>query len=133
VVDWYRPQKGGKPVLIASGRRTFTAAGTATIAIELTAAGRKELLRATHLDLTANGTFTPAGAPPVTATRRFTLRHRRRVGDQALRPQPRAESTALSMRTLYSDRLSSATKLRPVWQTEPPGCYRAARQLPGSS
>jgi hypothetical protein len=74
VVEWYAPQKGGKAVLIASGRRTFAAAGTATIAIELTAAGRKELLRAKHLVLTAKGTFTPAAAPPVTATRQFTLR-----------------------------------------------------------
>jgi hypothetical protein len=74
VVEWYRPQKGGKPVLIASGRRTFAAAGTATIAIELTAAGRKELLHAKHLVLTAQGTFTRAGAPAVTATRLFMLR-----------------------------------------------------------
>jgi hypothetical protein len=74
VVEWYRPQRGGKPVLIASGRRTFAAAGTATIAIELTAAGRKELLRAKHLVLAAQGTFTRAGAPAVTATRLFMLR-----------------------------------------------------------
>jgi hypothetical protein len=74
VVEWYRPQKGGKPVLIASGRRMFAAAGTATIAIELTAAGRSQLLRAKHLVLTAQGTFTRAGAPPVTATRLFMLR-----------------------------------------------------------
>jgi hypothetical protein len=74
VVEWYRPQKGGKPVLIASGRRTFAAAGTATIAIALTAAGRTELLHAKHLVLAALGTFTRAGAPAVTATRLFLLR-----------------------------------------------------------
>jgi hypothetical protein len=74
VVEWYEPQRGGKAVLIASGRRSFTAAGTATIAVELTAAGRQELLHAKHLVLTAKGTFTPAAGSPVTATRPFTLR-----------------------------------------------------------
>jgi hypothetical protein len=73
-VEWYRSQKGAKPVLIASGRRTFAAAGTATIAIQLTAAGRKELLRAKRLALTAKGTFTPVSAAPIIATRSFTLR-----------------------------------------------------------
>jgi hypothetical protein len=73
-VEWYRSERGAKPVLIASGRRTFTAAGTATTAVQLTAAGRKELLRAKRLALTAKGTFTPASAAPITAVRPFTLR-----------------------------------------------------------
>ena len=73
-VRWYRERKGAKPVLIASGRHRFAAAGTATIKVKLTAAGRKQLRRAKRLRLMAKGSFTPAGAAAVTATRRFTIR-----------------------------------------------------------
>ncbi|HEX5617264.1 MAG TPA: hypothetical protein VFX51_02540 [Solirubrobacteraceae bacterium] len=73
-VRWVRKRKGHKPVLIASGRHTFAAAGSATIKIKLTKAGRRQLRHARRLRLTAMGTFTPAGAAPVTASRRFTLR-----------------------------------------------------------
>jgi hypothetical protein len=74
-VEWYRERKGAKPVLIASGRRSFRAAGSATITIELTAAGRRLLRHAARLGLTAKGTFTPTPDTPVTARRAFTLRH----------------------------------------------------------
>jgi hypothetical protein len=73
-VAWYRVRKGRKPVLIASGRRRFAAAGRATLTVRLAAAGRRQLRRARHLKLTAKGTFTPAPGAPVTATRTFTLR-----------------------------------------------------------
>jgi hypothetical protein len=73
-VRWYLLRKRHQPVLIASGRHRFAAAGSATITVKLTAAGRRQLRRAKHLGLTAKGTFTPATAPPVTAARRFTLR-----------------------------------------------------------
>jgi hypothetical protein len=73
-VEWYRVRKGRKPVLIASGRHKFGAAGSTTIPMKLTAAGRKQLRHVKRLRLTAKGTFTPAPDPPVTATRRFTLR-----------------------------------------------------------
>jgi hypothetical protein len=74
-VEWYRLRKGHKPVLIASGRHVFAAAGSATIVVELTAAGRTELQGAKRLGLVATGTFTRAsGGPPVTAARPFTLR-----------------------------------------------------------
>jgi hypothetical protein len=56
------------------GRHKFGAAGSATIRMKLTAAGRKQLRHVKRLRLTAKGTFTPAPDPPVTATRRFTLR-----------------------------------------------------------
>ena len=68
-VAWYRGRK-----LIASGRRSYAAAGLGTVSIKLTAAGRKALRRAKRLRLTAKGTFTSAPDPPVTATRAFTLR-----------------------------------------------------------
>jgi hypothetical protein len=73
-VQWYRLRKGHKPVLIASGRHTFGAAGSTTMRIRLTAAGRRQLRHAKRLRLQAKGTFTPAPDPPVTATRRFTLK-----------------------------------------------------------
>jgi hypothetical protein len=73
-VGWYRLRKRGKPVLIASGRRRFATDGTAIIAMKLTAVGRRQLKRTKRLRLRAKGTFTPAPAAPVTATRRFTLR-----------------------------------------------------------
>jgi hypothetical protein len=66
-VQWYRGRK-----LIASGRHTFAAAGTATIAVKLTSAGRKALRHAKRLKVTAKGTFT--SDTPVTATRAFTLK-----------------------------------------------------------
>jgi hypothetical protein len=74
-VEWYRLPKGHKPVLIASGRHVFAAAGRATLLVELTAAGRSELARARRLVLVAEGTFTRAsGGPPVTAVRSFAVR-----------------------------------------------------------
>jgi hypothetical protein len=68
-VGWYRHR-----TLIASGRRSFAAAGSATMKIKLTAAGRRQLKHARRLALTAKGTFTPAPDPPVSAARGFTLR-----------------------------------------------------------
>jgi hypothetical protein len=73
-VAWYRLHKGHKPVLVASGEHRFTAAGTATIVMKLTAAGRSELQQAgKRLGLLAKGTFTPAHGPAVTAARWFSL------------------------------------------------------------
>ena len=73
-VEWYRVRKGHRPVLIAGGRRSFDAAGRATIRLKLTAAGRRQLRHAPRLTLTAKGTFTQALEASVTATRRFTLK-----------------------------------------------------------
>jgi hypothetical protein len=68
-VAWYHHR-----VLIASGRRTFAAAGRATIVMRLAPAGRRQLRHARKLRLRARGTFTPVAAAPLTAARRFTLR-----------------------------------------------------------
>ena len=82
IVDWYyRPRstrhtkRKSKPklVLIATGRHNFPAAGTATLKINLTPAGRRLLKHAHRLQLTAEGAFTPAGAAPVKASRAFVL------------------------------------------------------------
>jgi len=79
-VDWYEVPHGAKiaskakAVLVASGRLTFTAAGTATMKIKLTAAGKRLLKHTTRLKLTAKGTFTPNGKPRVTVLKQFTLK-----------------------------------------------------------
>jgi hypothetical protein len=82
VIDWYQIPPGArlakkarpKPVLVASGEMTFSAARTATVKIRLTAKGKQLLKHAKHIKLTAKGTFTPTGKAPVTALRTFVLK-----------------------------------------------------------
>ena len=82
VIDWYEVPVGAKlakkvkpkPALVAAGQYRFSAAGTATIKIKLTGAGKRLLKRARQLKLTARGTFTPTGGAPITAMRTFVLR-----------------------------------------------------------
>ncbi len=82
VIDWYEVPPGAhlakktkpKPVLVASGQRSFPAAGKATIKVRLTAAGKRLLEHAKRLELTAKGTFTPTGKTPVSATKAFVLK-----------------------------------------------------------
>jgi subtilase family serine protease len=82
VIEWFELPPGAKlakhgkpkPVLIASGQIRFSAAGTATLKLKLTAAGKAMLKRARQLKLTAKGTFTPNGKPPIVATRAFLLK-----------------------------------------------------------
>jgi subtilase family serine protease len=81
-IGWYAVPRGAKlaragkpkPVLVASGRVSFTAAGRRTIRLSPTRAGRVLLRRAKQLRLTAKGTFTPRGKSPISATRSFLLR-----------------------------------------------------------
>ena len=82
VLDWYELPAGAKlarkskpkPVLVASGERTFSAAGTAKITLKLTTAGKLLLKHARHLQLTAKCAFTPTGEAPVEVKRAFSLR-----------------------------------------------------------
>jgi hypothetical protein len=80
LIAWYYLPPGAalarraKPVLVASGQRTFLAAGSGPIGIKVTAAGRRLLAHAKRLKLTAKGTFTPAGAASITAKRPFILK-----------------------------------------------------------
>jgi subtilase family serine protease len=81
-IGWYQLPRGAKlsksgqpkPVLVASGRVAFTAAGRRTIRLALTGAGRSLLKRAKQIRLTASATFTPRGRAPVTAAKAFLLR-----------------------------------------------------------
>ncbi len=68
-IQWFR-----KHVLVATGRHRFAAAGSTTIRMKLTKAGRKQLRHVKRLTLTAKGSFTYTPGPPVTAKRRFGLK-----------------------------------------------------------
>jgi hypothetical protein len=83
VIDWYEVPPGArlakktkpKPVLVAAGHGTFSAAGSATLQIKLTAVGKRLLKHAMKLKLTAKGTFRPTGKAPITTTKVFVLKH----------------------------------------------------------
>jgi hypothetical protein len=74
VIGWFTVAKHGKPVLVASGKLTVSGAGTATLKLKLTRAGKRLLKHAKRLKLTATGSFTPTGKSPVKATATFTLK-----------------------------------------------------------
>jgi hypothetical protein len=81
VIDWYRVPPGAKlaktkakPILVAAGQMTFSAARTAKINVKLTAAGKRLLKHAKSVKLTAKGTFTPTGKAPITTTKVFVLK-----------------------------------------------------------
>jgi alpha-tubulin suppressor-like RCC1 family protein len=78
-IEWYYLPPGARlarrvtPVLFARGRTSFATAGTRTITLRLTTAGRRLLRHRRALALTAKGSFTPTGARTVTATKRFNV------------------------------------------------------------
>jgi len=63
-----------KPVLVATGSHTFPVAGTATIEIRVTRAGKGLLRHAGRVKLTAKGLFMPVGSSPVSVVRQFSIR-----------------------------------------------------------
>jgi Carboxypeptidase regulatory-like domain len=83
-ISWYLAPKGAhastakpkpKPRLVASGKLTTKASGTARLAIKVTAAGRALLAKGKPpLKLTAKGAFAPQGRSTLRATRTFTLK-----------------------------------------------------------
>jgi hypothetical protein len=80
VVSWYVVPKGAhvsskpQPVLVASGRATFTAAGTLKVTVRLTRKGQRLLSGAKSVKLTSTATFTATGKAPIRAIRTFVLR-----------------------------------------------------------
>jgi hypothetical protein len=82
-ISWYELPAGAtlakkskakrKPVLVASGRAKFSAAGTETVKLKLTTAGKKLLKHSSRLKLTAKATFTPTGKTGISTTRTFSL------------------------------------------------------------
>ena len=81
-ISWFQVPPGAKlakkakrtPVLVASGRLSFTAPGSRLLKLKLTSAGRRLLKHAMRLKLVARGSFTPSGGSAVTATRLFLLK-----------------------------------------------------------
>jgi len=82
-IAWYELPSGArlakrrakpKPLLVASGALKFSAAGTKTLKLKLTTAGKALLRRSKQVELTAKGTFTPSGKTPVSATKPFALK-----------------------------------------------------------
>jgi hypothetical protein len=80
-ISWYFVPKGAhlskakpKPVLVASGRRSFAKAGAAKMTIKLTSKGRRLLKHAKRLKLSGKGAFSVAGGSKVSARRTFTLK-----------------------------------------------------------
>ena len=82
-IKWYYLPPGAKlskakkkpqPVLVASGSVTFKSAGSATLTLRLTSAGRRLLGHSKSLRLTASCTFKPATGTAVTTTGTFQLK-----------------------------------------------------------
>jgi hypothetical protein len=62
-----------KPVLVASGRASFSKAGHGTVTVRLNGRGKRLLKNAHRLKLTAKGTFAPHAHSSVSATKTFVL------------------------------------------------------------
>jgi Pro-kumamolisin, activation domain/Subtilase family len=81
-IAWYELPPGAqlakrakpKPLLVAIGQVKFSAAGTKSVKLKLTTAGKALLKRSKHVKLTAKGTFTSSGKAAVSATKVFTLK-----------------------------------------------------------
>lgn len=81
-IQWFQVPSGAKlakatktkPVLMASGKLTFSTAGTGKLTIRLTAQGRKLLKQVRRVRLMAKGTFTPRGGVAVSSIGGVRLR-----------------------------------------------------------
>jgi hypothetical protein len=63
-----------KPIVLASARRRFATAGTGTLRLKLTSAGRRAIRHAKSLKLAIVTRYTPTGGKAVVATQRLTVR-----------------------------------------------------------
>lgn len=63
-----------KPVVIASGRASFPAAGKKTVVLKLTSNGKKVLKHKRKLKATLSATFTPTGGVAISAKRTVSLK-----------------------------------------------------------
>jgi hypothetical protein len=79
-IGWYELPPGAKlakkvrPVLVASGKRTFSAAGAGTVAVKLTSAGKRLLRHARRVKLVAKGAFVSSGNASAVVMRGLALR-----------------------------------------------------------
>jgi hypothetical protein len=86
VVQWYLVPHGAKlakkakgrskakPILVASGKVTFSGAGTGKLNIRLTAAGKRLLKHAKQIKLAVKGSFAPSGGAAISTTKALVLR-----------------------------------------------------------
>jgi hypothetical protein len=80
-IVWYYLPAGAhlarapKPVVIARGSKSFSAAGKGTIKLRLTAQGRKLLKKSKRIKLTAVGTFAPKHGKKTSKSKTITLAH----------------------------------------------------------
>ena len=73
-IGWYAYEPElRRTILIASGHSSFSRAGGGTIVLTITGSGRRLLTRASAVNVTATGVFTPRGSSPVRASRTFQL------------------------------------------------------------
>lgn len=74
-----------KNVLLASAKRTFTAAGNGTLRLKLTAAGRKAIRKGKSLKIAIVTRFTPKAGKPTAAIRYLTVKpkHAKPAGARA--------------------------------------------------
>jgi hypothetical protein len=63
-----------KPIVLASAHRRFATAGTGTLRLKLTSAGRRAIRHAKSLKLAIVTRYTPTGGKAVVATQRLTVR-----------------------------------------------------------
>ena len=85
-IDWYQVPHGAKlakhgkpkpkPVLIASGHASFSAAGVKKLRLKLTNAGKKLLRHTSNQPLTAEGIFVASNGAHLEAKKAFVLRKR---------------------------------------------------------
>ena len=79
-ISWYEVPHGAhlskkaKPVLVATGTKTFAGAGTGKLVVKVTGAGKRLLAHAKRMSLTAKGAFARAGKPSSTARKNFVLK-----------------------------------------------------------
>jgi hypothetical protein len=84
ILQWYVLPHGAKlakakakPILVATGTDSFSAAGTVTVHLKLSAAGKKLLKSDSNLKVTAKATFTPTGKDAISTTKTFSLAGKR--------------------------------------------------------
>jgi hypothetical protein len=70
---WYFRPRHGRTIVVAGVTMTFQTPGRFKIRLVLTGKGRTLLARATHLKLSAAGSFTSAGMTQASSTRTLTL------------------------------------------------------------
>jgi hypothetical protein len=63
-----------KPVLVATGKRTFSKAGRGKITVRFTDRGRRLLRHARTITLTVKSTFRPPSGKPPSVVKKATLR-----------------------------------------------------------